>query len=187
MTGWIWRKTRDPHLVLLSSTAFSWFILGIWYGFGYCPCTDWHWQVREILGYSDPPASYIQFLLHKLTPIRLPNDTVDTVVVICLLVPAVMSVTLLTRRIIIRIRNNRPSRELSSQQRRFLIEYARFSQWSLLDHERAYVYNLARVVKLADTLDLGSSALWRKGSSPFSRTTDLLENSRIAAVAIARE
>lgn len=27
----------------------------------------------------------------------------------------------------------------------------------------------ARVVKLADTPDLGSGALWRKGSSPFSR------------------
>lgn len=94
MTGWIWRKTRLPHLILLASTFFSWFILGIWYGFGYCPCTDWHWRVREILGYDAPPASYIQFLLHKLTPIRLPNDTVDTIVVISLIVPGVLSMTL---------------------------------------------------------------------------------------------
>ncbi len=98
MAGWIWRKTRVPHLILLSATAFSWFVLGIWYGFGYCPCTDWHWQARKLLGYDDPPASYIQFLLHELTPIRLPNDTVDTIVVLCLIVPAVLSITLLARR-----------------------------------------------------------------------------------------
>lgn len=97
LTGWIWRKTRIPHLIFLVSTAFSWFVLGIWYGFGYCPCTDWHWQIREILGYSDPPASYIQFLLHKLTPIRLPDNTVDTLVVIFLIVPALLSISFIMR------------------------------------------------------------------------------------------
>ncbi|MBT3271653.1 MAG: DUF2784 family protein, partial [Spirochaetales bacterium] len=44
LTGWIWRKTRIPHLILIGLTAFSWFVLGIWYGFGYCPSTDWHWR-----------------------------------------------------------------------------------------------------------------------------------------------
>ena len=34
---------------------------------------------------------------------------------------------------------------------------------------RSYSPHTARVVKLADTPDLGSGALWRKGSSPFSR------------------
>ncbi len=48
-------------------TAGSWFILGIWYGWGYCVCTDWHWQVREGLGYHDRSDSYIHFLLLKLT------------------------------------------------------------------------------------------------------------------------
>lgn len=107
LTGWIWRKTRIPHLILLGSTAFSWFILGIWYGFGYCPCTDWHWQVREILGYDAPPASYIQFLLYELTPLRLPDDTVDTVVVICLIVPGVLSISLIMRQLVIRMRRPR--------------------------------------------------------------------------------
>lgn len=99
LTGWIWRKTRILHLILLLSTVFSWFVLGIWYGFGYCPCTDWHWQVRDIIGYSDPPASYIQFLLYELTPIRLPDRTVDIVVVICLIVPGLLSISLIARRI----------------------------------------------------------------------------------------
>ena len=63
--GWVWRKTRVWHLVTVSLTALSWFGLGVWYGWGYCPCTDWHWQVRARLGYHDPP-SYIQLLIRQL-------------------------------------------------------------------------------------------------------------------------
>lgn len=65
--GWVWRKTRKPNLVAILLTAFSWFILGIWYGFGYCPCTHWHWLVREQLGRHDMPRSYIKFLIDSLT------------------------------------------------------------------------------------------------------------------------
>ena len=63
--GWVWRKTRVWHLVTVSLTALSWFGLGVWYGWGYCPCTDWHWQVRARLGYHDPP-SYIQLVIRQL-------------------------------------------------------------------------------------------------------------------------
>ncbi len=65
--GWIWKRTRKWNLVTLLLTGFSWFILGIWYGFGYCPCTHWHWLVRLELGYTDMPNSYIKFLLDMLT------------------------------------------------------------------------------------------------------------------------
>lgn len=68
--GWIWRRTRPWQLVTLSLTAASWFGLGAWYGWGYCPCTDWHWSVRARLGYQDPP-SYIQLLMRQLTGIEL--------------------------------------------------------------------------------------------------------------------
>ena len=57
--GWACRRTRRWQLATISLTALSWFGLGIWYGWGYCPFTDWHWQIRERLGYHDPP-SYIQ-------------------------------------------------------------------------------------------------------------------------------
>ena len=40
--GWIWRRTRPWQLATVSLTALSWFGLGVWYGWGYCPCTDWH-------------------------------------------------------------------------------------------------------------------------------------------------
>jgi hypothetical protein len=65
--GWIWRKTRKLNLLLLLLTLFSWLILGIWYGIGYCPLTEWHWQVRYRLGLYDMPGSYIKFLLDTLT------------------------------------------------------------------------------------------------------------------------
>ncbi len=63
MTGWMFRPTRRLHLVTLTLTALSWFVLGIWYGWGYCLCTDWHWQVRRELGFRDESNSYIHFLV----------------------------------------------------------------------------------------------------------------------------
>jgi hypothetical protein len=65
--GWIWKKTRKINVILLILTLFSWLILGIWYGIGYCPLTEWHWQVRYNLGLYDLPHSYIKFLLDTLT------------------------------------------------------------------------------------------------------------------------
>ncbi|MDX1637140.1 MAG: DUF2784 domain-containing protein [Balneolaceae bacterium] len=65
--GWLWQPTRLLNFITLSLTAFSWVILGIWYGFGYCPCTHWHWLVRRELGYYDMPNSYIKFLVDLLT------------------------------------------------------------------------------------------------------------------------
>ena len=48
-----------------------WFLLGLKYGIGYCPLTDWNWQVKEQLGESSLPHSFIKYLWDKifLTPI----------------------------------------------------------------------------------------------------------------------
>ena len=53
LVGWAWRRTRPFHLLTIGLTAFSWFILGIWHGWGFCLCTQWHWEVRQRLGYLD--------------------------------------------------------------------------------------------------------------------------------------
>jgi hypothetical protein len=62
--GWIPRRTRRLHLVVMVVTAISWFALGplFGYGVGYCFCTDWHWRVRRALGYDDV-GNYVQLLL----------------------------------------------------------------------------------------------------------------------------
>lgn len=80
--GWIIPKWRFANLISLSVTAFSWFALGIWYGIGYCPFTDWHWKVRQLLGYNDESNSYIHFLILKIIGVNLPENRVDTATVI---------------------------------------------------------------------------------------------------------
>lgn len=77
LCGWLWKKTRRANLIVLLLIASSWFILGLWYGLGYCPCTDWHWQVRMKLGHYDMPTSYVKFLLDSLTGLNLNARAVD--------------------------------------------------------------------------------------------------------------
>jgi len=84
--GWIWKKTRRIHLFVLFLTAFSWFILGIRYGFGYCPFTDWHYKVRMKLGYYDMPESYIKFLIQSLTGVEVDQRLVDIFAVFVLVI-----------------------------------------------------------------------------------------------------
>jgi hypothetical protein len=89
--GWIWRRTRPWQLVTLGLTAVSWFGLGAWYGWGYCPCTHWHWAVRARLGYDDPP-SYIQLLVAELTGIDLGTTTANVLALTVLVAAAVLGV-----------------------------------------------------------------------------------------------
>jgi hypothetical protein len=91
--GWLWRQTRPWHLVTVSVTALSWFGLGMWYGWGYCPCTDWHWQIRARLGYQDP-ASYTQLLLRELTGIDLAPRHADALTAGVFALVAMLSITL---------------------------------------------------------------------------------------------
>ena len=82
--GWLWKKTRLANLILILLVAFSWFILGIWYGYGYCPCTDWHWQVRAELGIYDMPSSYTKFLVDSLTGWNVSPKWVDVFTLVLL-------------------------------------------------------------------------------------------------------
>ena len=90
--GWIWKKTRLANLIVILLTAFSWTILGIWRGWGFCPCTDWHWQVRMKLGYMDLPSSYTKFLIDSLTGLNVKESLADTLSVTLLALALVMSV-----------------------------------------------------------------------------------------------
>lgn len=74
MIGWAFRRTRPYHLVCLVLTAFSWFVLGAIYGWGYCICTDWHFEIRRKLGYDDPYSSYLQLLAHEFFGISMSHE-----------------------------------------------------------------------------------------------------------------
>lgn len=90
--GWIWKKTRKLNLILLLLTAFSWFILGIWYGFGFCPSTEWHWKVRIKLGLYDMPSSYIKFLIDSITGWNVNAKFVDIITLSLFLSALIISV-----------------------------------------------------------------------------------------------
>ena len=64
--GWIWRKTRKLHWLVLGLTLFSWFIMGFYYGWGYCLLTDWHWDVLSELGERPTQNAYVQYLLDRI-------------------------------------------------------------------------------------------------------------------------
>ena len=90
--GWAFRKTRRWNLITLLVTGFSWGVLGIFYGFGYCFLTDWHWLVREELGYTTPYNSYIQFFLDTVFGIKTTARATDTWTLALFLVALVLSI-----------------------------------------------------------------------------------------------
>ncbi|MDI1226315.1 MAG: DUF2784 domain-containing protein [bacterium] len=62
--GWIPRRMRFAHRILLAATAFFWLVVGPAIGaLGYCPLTDWHWRIKEMRGARNLPGSYIDYLL----------------------------------------------------------------------------------------------------------------------------
>jgi hypothetical protein len=74
------------------ATVFSWSILGIWYGFGYCPFTEWHWRVRIALGDTSLPASYIKFLVDSLTGLDVNARIVNIMAVLLLIIALAASI-----------------------------------------------------------------------------------------------
>jgi hypothetical protein len=95
--AWIPRRWRKWNLITLLLTAFSWSILGIFYGFGYCFLTDWHWDIREKLGYSTESDSYIHFLITDLTPIAIDEAVVDVLTAVLFFAALVVSIVVNVR------------------------------------------------------------------------------------------
>jgi hypothetical protein len=91
LSGWIWRSTRRAHLVAVALTAASWLILGIWYGPGYCPVTDWQWRVKEELGETGLPASFITYYAEKLSGRDFSDSFVNTVTAAVFAAVAILS------------------------------------------------------------------------------------------------
>jgi hypothetical protein len=92
LLGWAWKPTRKAHLITLIITAACWFVLGIWYGWGYCPLTDWHWDVKEKLGEKNLPDSFIKYFADKITGRDIDPSLVETVTLCCLVFAVIASV-----------------------------------------------------------------------------------------------
>lgn len=78
--GWIWKKTRVWNLITLLLTGASWLILGLIVGtLGYCPFTDWHFNILEKLGRTNLPTSYMKYLADRITGFNLNASLVDKI------------------------------------------------------------------------------------------------------------
>ena len=90
--GWIWKKTRKAHLVVVALTIASWFIIGLWKGLGYCFLTDWHWRIKEKLGENNLPNSFIKYFADKITGTSINPHIVDAVTLVLFLFVIIISV-----------------------------------------------------------------------------------------------
>ena len=78
--GWILQRTRIWNLFTLLFTGASWIILGLIVGtLGYCPLTEWHFNVLLRLGESNLPNSYIKYLTERITGLDVSASLVDKV------------------------------------------------------------------------------------------------------------
>ena len=91
LTGWIWTATRKTHFIFVLFTAASWFLLGIWFGMGYCPITHWQWKVKEQLGEHDLPASFIKYHADKISGKNISSSFIDMITAISFAIAALLS------------------------------------------------------------------------------------------------
>jgi hypothetical protein len=90
--GWIPPATRRFHFIFIIVTAFCWFILGIWFGMGYCPITDWQWRVKEQLGERNLPASFITYYINKISHSNFSDSFINLFTLIFFIAAALLSV-----------------------------------------------------------------------------------------------
>jgi hypothetical protein len=90
--GWIWKKTRKINLILLTLTGLSWGVLGIFYGMGYCPLTDWHFNILHKLGEHGLPNSYIKYFLERLTGLTFEAALIDNLTLLFFIMALVASI-----------------------------------------------------------------------------------------------
>ena len=91
---WIWKKTRRAHLIVAGITLVCWFVLGIWYGWGYCPITDWQWKVKERLGETNLPNSFVKYFADKITGKDLSLTLIDNITLYSFLIAIAFSIYL---------------------------------------------------------------------------------------------
>lgn len=75
--GWIVKQTRKLHFWFAMLTLACWVVLGIWYGIGYCPITDWQWTIKAQLGEQDLPGSFIKYFADKIMGTNINSDLID--------------------------------------------------------------------------------------------------------------
>ena len=94
LLAWLWKPTRRLHFWFAMATLGCWTILGIWFGLGYCPITDWQWNVKTQLGEQNLPASFIKYFVDKITGLNINSDLIDALTLLFFLAAIGCSVKL---------------------------------------------------------------------------------------------
>jgi hypothetical protein len=89
--GWMFSATRKLHLISVLLTAASWFVLGIWFGMGYCPLTDWQWAVKAKLGEHNLPSNFVEYFAEKISGSDFPSQLVNTLIGVCFAIAVLLS------------------------------------------------------------------------------------------------
>ena len=96
--GWVWKKTRLANLITLALTGASWLFLGLIVGMlGYCPLTDWHFNILYKLGETDLPTSYIKYLADRLTGLDFDQTLIDNATLYGFIIALIISLLLNAR------------------------------------------------------------------------------------------
>ena len=92
--GWMFKKTRKANLIFLGATFVSWFLFGMWKGIGYCVITDYHYQIKETLGETDLPYSYIKYLWDGVFFVPIAPQAADILTIVVFFVCVIVSIFL---------------------------------------------------------------------------------------------
>ena len=91
--GWMIPKFRKYHMTAILLTLVAWLLIGLYKGvLGYCPLTDWHWDVKRALGETNMPSSFIEYMVERAIGLNFPTLVIDVVTASGLIFGIAMSV-----------------------------------------------------------------------------------------------
>lgn len=77
IVGWMFEPTRLVHLTAVILIAFSWLVLGQFFGYRYCLLTDTQWRIKQKLGQTPHTDSYVKYVLDTVTGRRINQKITD--------------------------------------------------------------------------------------------------------------
>ncbi len=90
--GWAHTRVRKFHITAILLTLVAWLLLGLYKGvIGYCPLTDWHWDIKRTLGETNLPRSFIEYMVEKAIGLNFSSLFIDIATVSGLLFGIFMS------------------------------------------------------------------------------------------------
>ena len=98
LSGWIFPQTRRPHAWLLILILIAWFGIGLYKGvLGYCPLTDWHWDIKRALGERGMSSSFVEYMVEKISGVNFSRKLVDGFTLGGLIMACIMAVVMFVK------------------------------------------------------------------------------------------